>query len=137
MMLHKKGHHHYNRSGIALPERVHLPDRRKEANELMDEFFPADAIPSNIFQPLKSLIEIFFYPVIVAVPNASACQQFLPFFNIDNAVLAGPLINVGKQGPMNLPQAIREKSPESPVRTAASYLLWIARPRCDPMFSHF
>ena len=109
MMLHKKGHHHYNRSGIALPERVHLPDRRKEANELMDEFFPADAIPSNIFQPLKSLIEIFFYPVIVAVPNASACQQFLPFFNIDNAVLAGPLINVGKQGPMDLPQAIRRK----------------------------
>ena len=65
MMLHKKGHHHYNRSGIALPERVHLPDRRKETNELMDEFFPADAIPSNIFQPLKSLIEIFFYPVIM------------------------------------------------------------------------
>ena len=79
MMLHKKGHHHYNRSGIALPERVHLPDRRKEANELMDEFFPADAIPSNIFQPLKSLIEIFFYPVIVAVPTLRPASSFSRF----------------------------------------------------------
>ena len=75
----------------------------------MDEFFPADAIPSNIFQPLKSLIEIFFYPVIVAVPNASACQQLLPLFDIDNAVLSSPLINVAKQASVDLPQAIRRK----------------------------
>ena len=109
MILHKKGHHHYNRSGISLPEGMHLPDWRKEAGKLMNKFFPADAIPASISQPPKSLVEIFLYPVIVAVPNASTCQQFLPLFDIDNAVLSSPLINVAKQASVDLPQAIRRK----------------------------
>ena len=109
MILHKKGHHHYNRSGISLPEGMHLPDWRKEAGKLMNKFFPADAIPASISQPPKSLVEIFLYPVIVAVPNASTCQQLLPLFDIDNAVLSSPLINVAKQESVNLPQAIRRK----------------------------
>ena len=109
MMLHKKGHHHYNRSGIALPEGMHLPDWRKETGKLMNKLFPADAVPVSSSQPPKRLVEIFLDPVFVAVPNASACQQLLPFFNIDDAVLAGPFVNVVKQGLVNLPQAIRRK----------------------------
>ena len=109
MMLHKKSHHHYNRSGITLPERMHLPDRREKAGKLVNKLLPADAVPVSISQPSKSLIEIFLYPVIIAVPNASACQQLLPFFNIDDAVLAGPFVNVTKQGPVDLPQAIWRK----------------------------
>ena len=109
MMLHKKGHHHYNRSGIALPEGMHLPDRREKAGKLVNKLLPADAVPASISQPPKSRIEIFLDPVFVAVPNASACQQLLPFFNIDDAVLAGPFLNVTKQGPVDLPQAIWRK----------------------------
>ena len=75
----------------------------------MNKLFPTDAIPASISQPPKSLVEIFLYPVIVAVPNASTCQQFLPLFDIDNAVLSSPLINVAEQGPVDLPQAIWRK----------------------------
>ena len=96
MMLHKKSHHHYNRSGITLPERMHLPDRREKAGKLMNKLFPADAVPASISQPPKSLGEIFLYPVIVAIPNTSACQQLLPLLDIDDAVLAGPFVNVAK-----------------------------------------
>ena len=103
MMLHKKCHHHYNRSGIALPERMHLPDWRKEAGKLMNKLFPADTIPASISQPPKSLVEIFLYPVVVAVPNASTCQKLLPLFDIDDAVLAGPFVNVAKQASVDLP----------------------------------
>ena len=102
-MLHKKGHHHYNRSGISLPEGMHLPDWRKEAGKLMNKLFPADTIPASISQPPKSLVEIFLYPVVVAVPNASACQQLLPLLDIDDAVLAGPFVNVAKQASVDLP----------------------------------
>lgn len=109
MMLHKKSHHHYNRSGIALPEGMHLPDRREKAGKLVNKLLPADAVPVSISQPSKRLVEIFLYPVLIAVPNASACQQFLPFFDIDDAVLTGLFVNVVKQGPVNLPQAIRRK----------------------------
>ena len=75
----------------------------------MNKFFPTDAIPASISQPPKRLVEIFLYPVLIAVPNASACQQLLPFFNIDDAVLPGPFVNVTKQGPVDLPQAIWRK----------------------------
>lgn len=109
MMLRKKGHHHYNRSGIALPEGMHLPDRREKAGKLVNKLLPADAVPVSISQPSKRLVKIFLDPVIVAVPNASACQQLLPLFDIDNAVLSSLLINVAEQGPVDLPQAIWRK----------------------------
>ena len=96
MMLHKKSHHHYNRSGIALPERMRLPDRREKAGKLVNKLLPADAVPVSSSQPPKRLVEIFLDPVLIAVPNASACQQLLPLLDIDDAVLAGPFVNVAK-----------------------------------------
>lgn len=89
---------------------MHLPDWRKETGKLMNKLFPADAVPVSSSQPPKRLVEIFLDPVFVAVPNASACQQLLPLLDIDDAVLTGPFVNVVKQGPVNLPQAIRRKS---------------------------
>ena len=88
---------------------MHLPDRREKAGKLVNKLLPADAVPASISQPPKSFVEIFLYPVLIAVPNASACQQLLPLLDIDDAVLAGPFVNVTKQGPVDLPQAIWRK----------------------------
>ena len=82
---------------------MHLPDRREKAGKLVNKLLPADAVPVSISQPPKSRIEIFLDPVFVAVPNASTCQQFLPLFDIDDAVLAGPFVNVAKQASVDLP----------------------------------
>ena len=109
MMLHKKVIIITTVRVLPSRKRVHLPDRRKEADELMDEFFPADAIPSNIFQPSKKPHLDLLLSCHRCCTKRFGLPAVSPVFNIDNAVLAGPLINVGKQGPMDLPQAIRRK----------------------------
>ena len=62
---------------------------------------------------MKNDLQIVRDVLVVAVPNAAACQQTLPLFDVDDTVLTSPIIDVTKQFLMNETEPVGRKIVES------------------------
>ena len=108
-MLHKKGQQHHHRPGVPFTERMYLPDLRKAPNDSRYKRFSGHRRPILTLNILKGRNQIIRNGVIVAVPHAAARKQLFPLCDIDDPVLACPLVNVPEQKTVNVPQALRRE----------------------------
>ena len=107
VMLYEKGHQHDQGPCVALPERVYLPDLREAGYQVADKLLSGELRPVLRQKFLECVLQIPGDILIIAVPYASASQQFFPLLNINDPVLSSPVINISKQKPMDLTQACR------------------------------
>lgn len=102
MMLCKESHHHDHRASIALSKWVYLPDGRKQARDLVHELLPCKVRPGGRLDTLKRGNQVSGDIRIIAVPDTATGQQTFPFFDVDDTVLTGPIIEVSKQEAVDL-----------------------------------
>ena len=86
-----------------------LPDPWKTVGQLTDEFGSEQLLPLAAVQLGKSGIQISLDILIIAVPDAPTRQQLFPFGNIDDPVLARPVINISEQVLVDGAESCRRK----------------------------
>ena len=108
-MLHKKVSSITTVRVFPSQNRMYLPDLRKAPNDSRYKRFSGHRRPILTLNILKGRNQIIRNGVIVAVPHAAARKQLFPLCDIDDPVLACPLVNVPEQKTVNVPQALRRE----------------------------